>query len=107
MPFTLTKYTGDPVFITSLLKLILDTGQDLTSATSPKINYKTPSGTESSFVATVESPASDGKLSYEIDNDDVTEPGEWRFWPSAILSGDANPTIGSAVIIEFYDPGEA
>lgn len=106
MSFHLEKYQGDPVIVLSSLKIIVPTGQDLQSSSSPKIYYRSPAGTETNVVATVESPASDGKLSYEFTTE-IDEAGEWRFWGEVILSGDTQPTRTGAYIIEFFEPGEA
>lgn len=106
MSFHLQEYTGKPIFINSSLKLIIPTGQNLTSATSPKIYYRKPDGTESSVTATSESPATDGKLSFEFTTE-IDVAGEWRFWGEVILSGDTQAIRTGAIMINVYETGEA
>lgn len=106
MSFTLKEYSGDPVFVGSSLKLIVPMEQDLTSATSPKIHYRKPDGTAASWVATIETPATGGNLSYEITTE-VDQSGDWRLWGEVVLDGDTQVTIGAAQIVKFNEPGEA
>ena len=78
------------------LNIVLDTGMDLSTATSALIKYLKPDKTEGSWAATVDSPATAGKISYEIASaSDLDQSGGWKMWayitlPQGTVPGDCS-----------------
>lgn len=62
-------------------KILLDTGQDLTAETgsNAKVLRRNPSGTEEEKTGVIESPATDGIISYTNAVDELTPVGAWEF----------------------------
>ena len=87
MGFPLKKHQGKPVFVEKARKLIFPFGEDLTSATSPKVYYRNPGGDETSQTGTIETPGTDGKVSYDFTTE-LDAAGEWIMWAGVVLSGD-------------------
>lgn len=56
-------------------EIVLDTKQDLTSATSVKIRYKKPSGNVGEWTATVTDTT---KVKYTTASGDIDEAGTWE-----------------------------
>ena len=66
------------------LQITLDTGVDLTLASTTRILYKKPSGEKGYFTATVVDTT---KLRYQFTNDDLNLPGQWSFQAYVVLAG--------------------
>jgi hypothetical protein len=68
----------------------LDTKIDLTAATAAVIKYSKP-GTPvvtGSWTADIDTPVSDGIISYDIDSaDDLDESGQWTIWAYVTFTG--------------------
>lgn len=59
----------------------LNTGIDLSTAQSAQIKYIDANKEEGFWVATIDDPATDGKISYTPDSEDVPLPtGTWKLW---------------------------
>lgn len=58
----------------SLLTIELDTGYDISSATSAKILYQKPDGTTGEFVGSVSDTT---KISYSVADGDLDQSGTW------------------------------
>lgn len=70
----------------TLLTITLDTAlTDLTDATTLRIYYKKPSGTESFWAANLSGTQ---KMTYSIQANDLDEVGEWRLQAYADYSGN-------------------
>ena len=68
----------------------LDTKINLTAATEAVIKYTKPGipVVTGEWVATVDTPAADGIISYDIvSEDDLDESGEWTIWAYVTFSG--------------------
>lgn len=85
------------------VKIVLDTGIDLTTATGQTITYRKPNGVEDSFPAAVESPATDGKISYTTTAaDDLDVAGIWIF-QAEVTFGAAPLLVGEASAVRVKD----
>jgi hypothetical protein len=86
----------------SLLDITLETGYDLSLASTKKICYKSPSGKTGSWDAT----ASGTKLTYSVQEGDINEPGTWKLQSYIIVSGrDAHGSIVQILIDKpIYQP---
>jgi uncharacterized membrane protein len=87
------------------LKLIFETGVDLTDA-EITLNALSPARAEKTFDLVIESPATAGIVSYEVEDDtDFDEVGTWTFWVSVVYES-LKTTCSEAVKIKFYGVGE-
>ncbi len=66
------------------VNIILDTGINVASASSAKINYKKPSGATGSWTASV----SGNNVTYETLVSDINESGIWMLQTEVVISGD-------------------
>lgn len=74
----------------SLLTLELETGVDLSTASSVRINYRKPSGTTGYWSAT----GTGTKATYNVQVGDLNEAGTWRLQVEATIAarvGFSNP----------------
>lgn len=77
-------------------KLLVNTNTDLSEGTITKILVKKPSGIEVEWGAAVEEPASEGKISYFIEEGDLDESGTYiiqaycEFSDGSELHGDTD-----------------
>lgn len=99
------KYTGNQIFTGSPFKLVLSTGQDLSTASSAKIKYRKPNRAEGNVTADIDSPATGGTISYTF-NTEIDQSGKWRFWSNVIFS-DTFARSGEPIEIHIYPDGEA
>ena len=83
------------------LRLQLNTGVVLTTATDLKIKYTKPSGTSSSWTGTISGTMSIYK---DMVGTELDESGEWTFWAYVTFS-DGRKAAGEAVRIMVYDEG--
>lgn len=87
------------------LKLIFDTGADLSHATAT-LNAESPSKADKTFDLTIESPATAGVVSYEVeDEDDFDEAGVWKFWISVEYE-NLTTTVSEAVRVRLFEAGQ-
>lgn len=84
------------------LKIILDTGQDITGATA-LIKYQKPDGTTGSWVATTESSTA-GTISISATTGNIDQSGKWALW-SYVTFADGTIAPGESVLREFYTEG--
>jgi hypothetical protein len=88
------------------LTLELDTKIDLTSATNVWMKYTKPNGTTSSWVASVQDPATSGIIEYVITSpNDLNEVGEWTRW-AYIEIDNIKYAPGDSVTFEVYEEGQ-
>jgi hypothetical protein len=88
----------------SALTILLETGIDLSTATTTEIRYKKPDGTEGSWPATV-TGSSNTKLSYGVaDTSQLDQEGEWKVWAYAVFS--SGTAIGEAASMTVYHAGQ-
>jgi hypothetical protein len=78
-----------------LLKISLETGQDLTDATSPKVLFEKPDRTKGEWTGTV----SGTKIEYAVQANDIDQKGIWRFQVKYTISG--RDAYGEIDKIEF------
>ena len=77
-----------------LLTIELDTGYDITSATSAKILYQKPDGTTGEFVGAASDTT---KISYSLVDGDIDQAGTWIF-QSFVTIGGRNGYGGKAYV---------
>ena len=78
------------------LTLILDTGIDITSATTTNIKYKDPTGATGTFTGTLSGTT---KILYQLTNSSIITPGTWEFQTYVVIGGlDA---FGEVTMITF------
>ena len=76
-------------------------GEDLTSATVKRIYYSKPSGSTGFFTATVTDEAN-GVMEYNVaSEDDLDEPGTWKFQAFATFS-DSRSAYGETFERRIY-----
>lgn len=78
------------------VKIVLDTGIDLTPFTTFKIRARKPHGVEKTWIAALEGPAIDGKIGYTTAAGDLTHSGFWTFQAQVEDAGGA-VIIGEAI----------
>lgn len=64
--------------------ITVDTGVNLTSATTTRINYTKPNGQTGHFTATVTDTT---KLTYQFANNDLDSIGVWKFQAYVVIGG--------------------
>ncbi len=69
----------------SLLNILLDTSYDISSATSAKILYKKPSGTEGEWIGAVSDTT---KILYDVQDGDLDEVGTWTLQSYVEIGGE-------------------
>lgn len=79
-------------------KQSLNTGIDLSSYIEVEIKYRTPSGIEGEWNASVAAPATDGIIYYEIPDGVLNETGVWQIW--SLVINDSGLFIGDQVYLE-------
>jgi hypothetical protein len=67
----------------SLIKITLETGQDLTEASAVKILYKKPDGTKGSWTATTNGTA----IEYNVVSGNIDQEGSWQLQSEITISG--------------------
>ena len=69
--------------------IIVDTGIDLTGATTLELKVQKPSGAESTWTATIADgyTAPDGLLQYVTQSGDLDEVGSWKLQAHRIATG--------------------
>ena len=89
----------------SLLKIELDTKVNVSTATTKRIKYTKPSGTEGTadgyYTALLD--ADNTTLYYEFQSGDIDEAGIWTFWPYVVIGGRV--ADGDRIKKKFYVPG--
>lgn len=89
----------------SSLRLILDTDEDISTATTLQIKYSKPSGTSGTLTATISGTTA---MYYDFTNtagvSELNESGLWRFW-SKVTFSDGRIGYGEPVNIMVYDEG--
>ena len=86
------------------LRIVLNTGSDLTNATSQFIKYKNPVGEIAQFTATIDDIAT-GVISYSVtDTADINYVGNWTFW-AFINYSDGTFVAGEPNTIRVYEEG--
>ena len=86
-------YTDNPY------TLRLDTNEDLSAVTEPKLIYRKEDGT----VDEVSGSVSGTKIVAEVSGAVNDEAGIWTWKSSCIFSGDTNPTTGRAVTLKVLE----
>jgi len=66
------------------LTLVLETGVDLTAASSILIKYKSPSGTRGTFSGTLSGTS---KIVHDFTNTELNIAGVWHFQSYAVIGG--------------------
>jgi hypothetical protein len=85
------------------LRIRLTVGQDITGATTVKIKYRKPDGTEGSWDATIED-AVNGIIYYDITGSDEIDKGLYTFW-AFITFNDGRSAPGEPLTRFFYSEG--
>lgn len=85
-------------FIQQVIQIRLDTAQDLTGATSPRILYTKKDGTLGFWVASIQGT----ELVYTTSITDIDQPGTWMLQAYYVKSGGAE--YGSIVYQYFSKP---
>jgi hypothetical protein len=67
----------------SLVKITLETGQDLTGATNTKILYKKPDSTKGEWAATIVGTT----LEYLVQNGNIDQDGNWELQSCIEIAG--------------------
>lgn len=80
------------------LKISIDTGLDLSTATETKILYMTPKKKKGSWVADVNGTV----LEYEVQDDDIIIPGVWQLQAYVVIDGQK--AYGDIVERNFREP---
>lgn len=98
----MSAYTSQTAFTVQL-----NTGIDLSNAQTAQIKYISADKEEGSWTATVESPATDGIISYQIQGSDVPLAiGTWKVW-SYITFTNGTIAPGCPVDLEILKEGES
>lgn len=85
----------------TLLDITLDTGIDISTASSLSIRYKKPSGETGSWSGTLSGLTS---ITYGVQSGDIDEAGTWRFQAVVVISGETG--YGEIVTHNFKTPIE-
>ncbi len=87
----------------------MPTGADLTNATTVVFRYQKPNGDRTGVKftnnATVDSPATDGKISCTIDANELDQHGTWIIWAYVTDSNGNYP--GTRIHLPVYEEGTA
>lgn len=81
--------------------IILDTGINLSTATSLKIKYKNPAGTSGEWTGVLFETT---KIKYEVSTNVLTLAGSWTLW-SFVTMSDGRTASGTPVELVVYEPG--
>lgn len=88
------------------LEIRVDTGIDLSTAQSVQIKYIDASKESGIWNAVIETPATDGIISYQIQESDVPlAVGTWKVWSFITFQNDT-VAPGSPTIFEVLKEGE-
>lgn len=82
-------------------RLICDTEEDQTTATVRQILAKAPSGTISTFSATLDTNTN--RIYYDVQVSEMTEAGNWKVWPKTTIGGNVAP--GDPAILTIHEEG--
>lgn len=86
------------------LSIRVNTGVDITGATSTLIKYKDPNGLEGSFTASIYD-SYEGILNYDIvSSTDLNVVGKWTFW-SYVTFANAKSAPGKPFTVEVFKEG--
>jgi len=86
------------------LTIYLNTGKDITGATSVKVMYKKPDETEGEFIGTIDN-ATQGIIKYVVTNaNDLDQLGRWFFW-AKIVNAQGKISIGNPDTILMEQEG--
>jgi hypothetical protein len=86
------------------LTIQLETGTDITDASSAKIRFRKPNGTLGEFNASISDPEK-GTIIYEIQNsEEIDQAGFWNFW-AFITYSDAKTIAGTVSNIQIFTEG--
>ncbi len=85
----------------SSLKIILNTGVDLTTATTLQMGYKKPDDTVGYWTAQIQ--GTEG-IYYNFVNDELNLVGTWAFW-AYITFSDLRKAPSEPVNIKVYEQG--
>lgn len=91
---------ADIIFVgQTALTIRLDTKIDLTTAVSAQIKYINPNKETGIWTAVVDSPATSGTISYDIQSaSDIGVAGDWKIWAFITFTGN---TVAPGCIKEF------
>lgn len=89
------------IFTSQNWRVICDTEEDQSTATTRQILAKSPSGTTSTFTATID--ANVNRIYYDVKVIELTEVGDWRIWPKTTISGNIAP--GDPAIQSILEEG--
>ena len=89
------------IFDTQQWRVICDTEESQTSATSLKILARSPSGVLSTFTAILDS--NQNRIYYDVDVDEMTEAGDWTVWPRTTIGSKI--ATGDPVTIAIHTEG--
>ena len=87
------------------LRLKVDTGVDITGATTRLIKYKKPDATAGQFIATADTPTTAGIIYYDFVNTELDQEGVWTMW-SYVTFADARSAPGEPFKLIVYVEGE-
>lgn len=76
------------------LKLDVETGIDVSTATTVQIKYKKPSAATVYTLSATKDPADASKIYYNLSSDILTESGLWTFW-SYVTFSDSTVAAGA------------
>lgn len=88
-------------------RLLFETGIDLvdTTPTIARVAVKKPSGTTTTWACTVQTPASDGIIYYDVGATDLNEIGAYLFQAEVQRSSDAALLPkGATASLEVHEP---
>ena len=97
---------ADKIYVgQTALTLQLDTGIDLSTASSALMKFIRPDKTVGQWVAVIDAPATDGIISYDIASaTDLDQSGIWKRWAYITFTGGA-VAPGDCVPFEVFDEG--
>ena len=97
---------ADKIYVAqTALTLQLETGIDLSTAVSVVMKYIKPDKTEGQWVAEINTPATDGVISYDVASaTDLDQSGTWKRWAYITFTG-SKVAPGDCVSFEVYDEG--
>ena len=97
---------ADKIYVgQTALTLQLDTGIDLSTAVSAIMKYVKPDKTEGEWVSVIDSPATAGIISYDIQSaTDLDQSGTWKRWAYITFTG-SKVAPGDCITFEVFDEG--
>lgn len=82
-------------------RIICDTEEDQSAATTKQILARSPLGVVSTFAATIDSNVN--RVYYDVQVGELTEPGMWAIWPKTTIAGNIAP--GDPASVKIFAEG--